>query len=121
MNQIQYQEEIDYHFGSASELQNAFNRSRQEIGVTDDRNKANELVAQGKFVVLCSYPIWCPCTDAYLDTAHVIEEVCDTRERAEEILSEFGSDTGDYDFHILPRVDVVVSTPPAVDYSDSPF
>lgn len=121
MSYEQHLEEIDYRMGSACEAQNAFNLSRQEIGISDEREKAKELVNKGKYVILGSYPLWCPRTDGYLGEAHTIEEICDTREEAENILAEYGSDTGDYGFEIWPIIRKPEPVREIIEESEMPF
>lgn len=119
----QYQEHLDYEAGCMSDLQNAFARSRQEIEIRDDRAKVRELVGAGKFVVVSSFPVLCPSTDAFLGEAITIEGVHETREAAMAQFGESDSYLGDVAVWVEPRVPY---TPPPVDPevffpSDCPF
>ena len=102
---IQEREELDYEMGCASELQNAFSRSRMEIRLHDDTSKIKALVAQGKHVVAVSYPSCCPSTDAYLGTNVYLQAAFDTRDEALDKFFELtgcGYAEGDGDVWVEP-------------------
>ncbi len=104
MLSIQALEEMDYELGCASELQNAFDRSRMEIQIHDDTKKIEELVAASKHVVASSGVVCCPSTDAYIGRSVHIEGIFDTREEAMALFAELGPGDGDVDCWVMPIV-----------------
>lgn len=116
-------EEIDYQMGCATELQNAYSRSRMEIHIHDDSPIINELAQRGKFVVASSFPICCPSTDAYIGRAVYLESVFDDRQSAIDYVNEKDLDFSELDMWVEPRL---AYEPPPVDpdlflVDDSPF
>lgn len=103
----QEQEHWDYEMGAQSELRNAFDRSRFEADIQNDTKKIDDLVAQGKHVVVEAHPICCRSTDAYIGRAVCIIGVFDTRDEAMVMFNQASEDISDCD------LDVWVSpTPP---------
>ena len=62
----QYQEERDYMMGAASEEQNLYSQSMMEV--RGDEPKINELLVQGRHVVVTQHIVYCRHTDASLGT-----------------------------------------------------
>ena len=97
-------EAMDYEFGCASELANAFAQSKNEVIITNDTGKINELVAAGKHVVASSGPVYCPRTDACIGHAVHIEGIYDDRGSAMRHFESLGDISGDIDVWVAPIV-----------------
>jgi hypothetical protein len=87
-----WEEHRDHMMGEASELQNALTLSRLEQK-PDDRQKAAELVAAGKFVLVSDYPAYCPRTDALMGIVRQILSVHDTHEDGVKALHSRAEDS----------------------------
>lgn len=116
-------EEIDYQMGCATELQNAFARSRTEIQIHDDSPIINEFVERGKFVVASSFLVCCPSTDAYIGRTVYLEAIFDDEQSAIDYVNEKDQDFSELDMWVEPRP---AYEPPQVDINifmadDCPF
>lgn len=115
---IQEQEEIDYQMGSKCELQNALALSQMERIVRDDSAEIKKLVAEGKFVVAMSHPVYCSRTDAPLGEDIWIEEICDYRSEAMDHFNRICGDIGDSDYGVTIYPIARLETVPAKDLVD---
>ena len=99
-----YEQEREHEFGAATELQNAFARSRAEIQIVDETQKIKDLVAQGKHVVASGYPVCCPRTDAYIGRTVCIDGIFDTRDEAMEFFNTMciGASECEFDSFVSP-------------------
>lgn len=91
MFNIQEQEERDFNLGRQNSLQQAFADSQQQWNANDDRaadHKAlADLRAAGRFVLINSYPVFCPHTDAIMGSHFQIASDHATLEEARAAMS----------------------------------
>ena len=101
----------DYGDGYNNDSQRAFAASQMERPRKNETNKAIQLAKSGKYVVVVSYPVHCPSTDAVLGEETVIEKVCSTKKEAEKEQAHLHGD-GNHDnrYSIIGPEDVDHST-----------
>lgn len=117
----QEQEELDYQMGCATEQQNAYAVSCMDRK-PDDTAKINDLVSQGRFVVVVEGPEYCRHTDALLPDARQLH--CSNHATREEAMVALLKDVGDdpdpdLNYFILPRQPAAAYVPPTDE--DIPF
>ena len=91
--------------GYRNELQRAHAWSHTTTEIKNERNKANQLVAQGKTVVLLCSPVYCRITDGILGESVTIVSVGNDYESAVgPVLNAMSSEEqfGDGHYEVLP-------------------
>lgn len=114
----QYQEEMDYQMGAASELQNAYAMSMMNRK-PDDSQKIEDALAAGKHVIVEEGPEYCPITDALMGSRKFLVSEHATREEAEAALA--GMEEGDPDISVYIRPYKPAPPPPVYDRDEIPF
>lgn len=66
------------------EFQNAYESSRRNVEIIDEIKRINELIAQGKYVVVKEMTVCCPHTDATIGLDRRIVSIHDTEDEAIE-------------------------------------
>lgn len=82
----------DSDFVYRNEFQVAFDQSRAETSLTDDRPLAKELTLAGKFVVMGQFDVFCRMTDAIIGTDYAILQVFDDEESAKDLVDQSQDD-----------------------------
>jgi hypothetical protein len=89
--------------GYRNEFQRAHAWSRMTTEIPNERNKANELVAKGKTVVLRCSPVYCRITDGILGESVKIVSIGDDYESAVgPVMNSLSEDPGDDHYEVLP-------------------
>ena len=87
---VQEREEVDYQFGCATELQNAYARSCMEL--RPDNSKVDSLVAKftaaGRYCVVDEFEVYCPSTDAFVGVSRTLRYVVSSEARALELAGD---------------------------------
>jgi hypothetical protein len=114
----QEREHYDHIMGQANEFQNALAVSRL-TRKDDDRVRIEDLVAAGRFVVVCETTAYCRFTDAIMGADHWHVGDYATREEAEAYLRGMGDERYNDDafYHIVPKP---TPPPPATHTNDEP-
>jgi len=93
--------------GYRNEFQRAHAWSRMTTEIPNERNKANELVAKGKTVVLRCSPVYCRVTDGILGESVKIVSIGDDYESAVgPVMNSLTEDPGDDRYEVLPHTPV---------------
>lgn len=94
---VQEQEEYDYRLGCADELTNAYRRSQREIRIPNERDLAKKLLEAGSCVVIRTYDVFCPSTDAVIGMAYKVDAVCCDMVVAGKYLTKHGEEASEMD------------------------
>ena len=78
--------------GMTHELQQAYLRSQREVEIPNEQQAMQAHLDAGKSVLMHSYVVGCPSTDAILGSALKVVEVFDTPEAADAKYAEMGGD-----------------------------
>jgi hypothetical protein len=90
--------------GYRNEFQRAHAWSRMTTPIKNERNKANELVAQGKTVVLQCSPVYCRITDGILGESVTIVSVGDDYESAVgPVMNALCGESDEERYEVLPH------------------
>lgn len=88
----QQQEHWDYEAGVASELQNAYQNSRNNIDLNGDDAAILTARRVGYFVAVLESPVYCPATDAILGNKRVMLGYGSALEEVTALLSSYEED-----------------------------